>query len=251
MSGDPGQDRVEVVMRFDFRRGRSAHDNDLNFKRARGVEFGVGRAPAAVLGHQDFDPLALHESKFISERERTARKDQLAAGQGVDLRGPVDRPHDVAMLRGSREGGELQTTLRKEDSSGGGSESVDGLLDCRDLDPAGARFARPRRPAEDDERGTGRAAGGDRVGRDARSEWMGRVDNGIDVLAGEKRRQAFGAAKAADSSCDWRRSRFDRRPRKRQDCRNIGLIRDTPREGAGLRRPAENEQTKRLQWAAP
>jgi hypothetical protein len=80
---------------------------------------------------------------------------------------------------------------------------------------------------------------------------MGRVNNDVDALAGEKRRQAFGAAKAADASRDWRRSRFGRRPRKRQDCRNIGLIRDPPRERAGLRRAAENEQTKRLQWAAP
>jgi hypothetical protein len=80
---------------------------------------------------------------------------------------------------------------------------------------------------------------------------MGRVDNGVDVLAGEKRLEAFGPAKAADASRDWRRSRFGRRPRQRQYCRYIGLIRDPPSERAGLRRPAENEQTKRLQWAAP
>ena len=80
---------------------------------------------------------------------------------------------------------------------------------------------------------------------------MGGVDNGVDVLAGEKRRQSIGAAKAADAPRDWRRSRFGRRPRKRQDCRNIGLIRDLPRKSAGLRRAAENEQMKRLQWSAP
>ena len=73
---------------------------------------------------------------------------------------------------------------------------------------------------------------------------MGRVDNGVDVLAGEKRRQAFGAAKAADASRDWRRSGVGRRPRKRQDRRNIGLIGDPPRKRAGLRRAAENEQAK-------
>jgi hypothetical protein len=71
------------------------------------------------------------------------------------------------------------------------------------------------------------------------------------VLAGEKRRQAFGAAKAADASRDWRRSRLGRRARKRQDCRNIGIVSKPPRKRAGLRCAAENEQTKRLQWAAP
>jgi hypothetical protein len=80
---------------------------------------------------------------------------------------------------------------------------------------------------------------------------MGRVDNGVDVLAGEKRRQAFGAAKAADASRDRRWSRLGRRPRQRQDCGDIGLTGDPPRERARLRRAAENEQTKALQWAAP
>ena len=80
---------------------------------------------------------------------------------------------------------------------------------------------------------------------------MGGVDNCIDALARDKRRQAFGAAKAADALGNWRRSRFGRRPRKREDCRNIGLIGDLPRKRARLRRAAENEQTKRLQWAAP
>ncbi len=80
---------------------------------------------------------------------------------------------------------------------------------------------------------------------------MGRVDNGVDVLSGEKRREAFGTAKAADASRDWRWSRIGRRAGKRQDCRNFRLIGDPPRKRARLRRAAENEQAKALQWAAP
>jgi hypothetical protein len=80
---------------------------------------------------------------------------------------------------------------------------------------------------------------------------MGRVDNCVDVLSGEKRRQAFGPAEAADASRDWRWSGVGRRACKRQDRRSIGLIGDPPRKRARLRCAAENEQTKRLQWAAP
>ena len=173
------------------------------------------------------------------------------SGQGVDLRRPVDRPHDVAMLRRSREGGELQPALGEENCPRLSPESADGVVHGRDLDPAVVGFARPRGAGEDDERRAGRVAGSDRVGRHARSERMGRVDNSVDALAGEKRRQAFGAAKAADALRDWRWSGIGRRPRQRQDCRNIGLIGDPPRERARLRRAAENEQTKALQWAAP
>ena len=251
MIGDPGKDRVQVVMRFGFRRGWPAHDDDLDLKRAGRLDLGVGRAPAAVLCHQHLDTLVFHERELVSEREWPSRKDQLVIRQGVDIRGPVYRSHDVAMLRRSREGGELQATLSEENRLPLSPKSRDGVVHGCDLDPAVARLARPRRPAEDDERGTGRAAGGDRVGRDARSERMGRVDYGVDVLAGEKRRQAFGAAKAADALGNWRRSRFGRRPRQRQDRRNIRLIGDLSRKRARLRRAAENEQTKRLQWSAP
>jgi hypothetical protein len=80
---------------------------------------------------------------------------------------------------------------------------------------------------------------------------MSRVNDGVDALAGEKRRQAFGAAEAADASGDRRWSGIGGRSRQRQDCRNIRLIGDPSRERAGLRRAAEDEQAKALQGAAP
>ena len=155
------------------------------------------------------------------------------------------------MLRRSREGGELQPALSQKDRSWLLAESMDGLVDCRDLDPAVTGLACPGRAGEDDERRVGRSAGRDRVGGHARSERMGRVDNGVDALAAEKCRQALGAAEAADALGNWRLSGIGRRPCERQDRRNIGLVSKPPRERARLRRAAENEQTKALQWAAP
>ncbi len=73
MSGDPGQDRVEVVKRFGFRRGRPAHDDDFDFKRARRLDLRIGRAPAAVLGHQRLDALALRMSASSSASENGPR----------------------------------------------------------------------------------------------------------------------------------------------------------------------------------
>ena len=247
----PGQDLLELVQSFRFRRGRLAHDDNLDLQRPRRLDLGVGRAPATVLGHQRFDPFALHQCEFVGERERAARQDQPAFGQRVDLRRPVDRPHDVAMLRRSREGGELQPPLREEDCSWGRTESVDSVVHGSDFKPAVAGLARPRSAGEYDERSIGRVAGSDGVGRDARSERMGRVDDGVDALACEKRGQAFGAAEAADASRDRRWSGVGGRSRQRQNCRNIGLIGDPPRKRACFRRAAENEQTKRRQGAAP
>jgi hypothetical protein len=251
MSGEPGHDSVQIMERFCFGRGGLAQDDDFDLKRARRLDLGVGRAPAAILRHQRFDLLALHERKFIGERERTAREDQLAVGEGVDLPGRVDRPHDVAMMRGSRESGELQPALGEKNCSWDCAESVDGLLDCRDLDPAIAGLACPGETGEDHERRTARPAGCDGVGGHARGERMGRVDDGVDALAGEKRSQPLSAAEAADALGNWRLRRMGRRPRKGQDRRNIGLVSKPSRKRAGFRRAAENEQAKTLQGAAP
>ena len=248
---DPSQDRVEIMQRFGFRRGRPAHDDDFDSKRARRFDLGVGRVAAAVLGHQRLHPFVAHKRDLVGERERSALKDELIVGQGVDLRGPVDRPYDVAMLWRSREGGELQTALSQEDRSWLLAESMDGLVDCRDLDPAVTELACPGWAGEDDERRVGRSASRNGVGGHARSERMGRVNDGADALAPKKCDQALDAAEAADALGNWRLSGIGRRPRERQDRRNVGLISKPARKRARLRRAAEDEETKALQWAAP
>jgi hypothetical protein len=80
---------------------------------------------------------------------------------------------------------------------------------------------------------------------------MGRVDDGADPLAKEKCAQALDAAEAADALRNGRSRRVGRRPRERQDRRDIGRAGEAPREGARLRRAAENEQAKARQGAAP
>ena len=216
MSGDPGHDGVEIMERFGFGRGRPAQDDDFDSKRARRFDLGVGRAPAAVLGHQRFDSLIAHKRCFVGKRERTAREDEPAVGQGADLHGPVYRAHDVAMLRSSREGGELQLALRQKDCPWLLPKSVDGRIDCRDLDPAVAGLACPRRPAEDDKRRIGRSAGRKRVRGHARSERMGRVDDGADALSGEKRRQSRRCVAELGREQDWPwRPQATRSPRHR------------------------------------
>jgi hypothetical protein len=80
---------------------------------------------------------------------------------------------------------------------------------------------------------------------------MSGVDNDVDGLAGEKRRQALNAAKPTDALRNRRPSGFGGRSRERQDWRNIGLIGDSPRKRARLRCAAKNEQAKALQWLAP
>lgn len=251
MSRDPAHDGVEIMHRLGLRSGRPAHNEDFNSKRARRFDLGVGRAAAAVLRDQRLDSLVAHKRDFVSEREGPALKDELAAGQRADLRGPVDRSHDVAMLRRSREGSKLQPALGEEDCSWSGPESVDGLLDCRDFDPAIAGLRPPSWSGQDDERRISRSASRDRVRGHARGERMRRVDDGADALAEKKSGQACDAAEAADALGNRRLSRIGGHPRERQHGCNTGLVGKSPCKRARFRRPTENEQTKALQWAAP
>ena len=251
MSAEPRHDRVEIMQRFGLGRGRATQDHDFDSKRARRFDLGVGRAAAAVLGHHRLHPLVTHERGFVIKREGPALKDERAVGQGADLLGSIDRPHDIAMLRGSRESGDLQPALREKNCSWGCPESVDGLLDRRDLDPAIVGAACPGGTGEDDERGTGRPAGCDGVGGHTPSERMGRVDNGVDALAHKKRSQALNAAEAADALGNWRPRRMRRGPCQRQDWRNIRLASKLPRKRARLRGAAEDKQAKAIQRAAP
>ena len=87
MSGDPTHDGIEIMQSLGFSRGWLPHNDDFDSERARRFDLGIGRAAAAVLGDQRLDPLIVHMRDFVSERERSALKDQLAAGQRVDLRG--------------------------------------------------------------------------------------------------------------------------------------------------------------------
>jgi hypothetical protein len=80
---------------------------------------------------------------------------------------------------------------------------------------------------------------------------MGRVDDSADALGLKIRCQAFNAAEPADALSDWRRRGIGGRARQRQNGLDPGLGSDPPGQRARFRRPAENEQTKAVQKAAP
>ena len=100
MSRDPGQrPRRDHAASRPPARLAGARMTTSTSKHARRLDLGVGRAPAAVLGHQRLDALVPHQLEFVGEREGAAGENQPAVGKGVDLGRPVDRPHDIAMLR--------------------------------------------------------------------------------------------------------------------------------------------------------
>lgn len=80
---------------------------------------------------------------------------------------------------------------------------------------------------------------------------MGRIDDRIDALVLEERRETLGAAEAADPLGDRRGRRLRGRARERQERVDSRVAGETARERARFGRAAENEQSERLQGAAP
>jgi hypothetical protein len=80
---------------------------------------------------------------------------------------------------------------------------------------------------------------------------MGRIDDRVDALGDQIGSEALDAAKAADAQRNRRRRRVRSCAGERKDGRNVGFLREAPRERACLGRAAENEQAKALQATAP
>ena len=159
MSRDPGQRRVETA---DASRRPAAFGRRTMTtwtpSRARRLDLGVGRGAAAVLGDERLDPLVAHQLKFVGERERAAREDRACSRGRASISGrPVDRAHDIAVLRRAREGGELQPPLGQKHAFAASARAPSTAASMsRDFDPAVAVAARPGRAGEDDERHAGR-----------------------------------------------------------------------------------------------
>jgi hypothetical protein len=80
---------------------------------------------------------------------------------------------------------------------------------------------------------------------------MGRINDGVDMLARDIGSQARRVAEAADPLRDRRRRGIGGCARERQNGRDIRVIGDPARERVRFRRAAKNEQTKAGQRAAP
>ena len=251
MNRYPVHDEVEIVERLGFRRFRAPHHDDRYSERPSRLDLRVGRAAATVFGDERLDPLASHEVEFARKREGTTRQDQFVFGQSVDLRRGIDRPNDIAVLWGVGENRELKPPLGQQYDFAVCAERLDPRRYRRNLDPAIAGFQPPGRTGENDERDAGRAAGGGGVGRNARGERMGRVDDSCDLLPGEIGGQTLGAAEAAHSLWDRLRGGIGGGACERQDRRHPRFTGEAVREGARFARAAQDEQTKTRQRAAP
>jgi hypothetical protein len=246
MSLDPGYSFFEMRRLRDGRLGGSTHHDHGNAEVSGRLDFPISRGAAAVLGDNEFDSFAAYQRFFVDETKRTTRKDQAMRGQGVDLRGPFDRAHEIAMLRRAGEGAELLPALREEDIARLLAERARGVFHCLDFDPAIAVLRRPCRARERKQGNFRRVAGFGGMARHLRREGVRRVDHSLDMLGLAISVQARSTAKTADPHRQGRARRLLRAAGQRQDRVDIFPQRNSGGQRACFRRAAENEKAQTL-----
>lgn len=199
MSGvQPSQRGVDIR---DFGGGRGqggARDHDDgNAAFASGDQFRAGRIAAGILGDQDVDAMLGEERPFAVEGEGASFRHDQAVQRPQLLRWRLYATQDVAMLRRGQKGREIVLADGEKDAATFGANGVGRRLHDRYVDPTIAVVGGPGRPSEGEHRDAGFGRRLDRVGGHLRGEWMGCVDDEVDLSAFEVKLKAVDATEPA------------------------------------------------------
>ena len=212
----------------------------------RQADFG---APPRAWGAVAAPPLFLVTSTSMAWRRISASS--ATAANGPPRRDPfrawqihvggVDRAHEIAMLRGAGEGGELKPADCQEHPPRSRAQCGDGSGDVRHLAPVVTRSRPPLRPADDDERAARLRRRGPGVGRDRRRERVRCIHQHVDAFLLETGCKPVDAAEAADPRRQRLRSGRFGAPGERHRRLDIGATGEHPRKRRRLAGAAENQ----------
>ncbi len=205
--------------RFDRRQGgsgRAGDHHDLEPKQARGLDLGIGRRAAAVLGDDSVDTVLPHQFDFALEREGATVENIFDIGKGERRIDGIDAAHKVEMLRRDLGMVGALPAGRQEDAARSRPKGCNRLRNIGHDMPVVARFRQPFGADERKCRDT-RASGGHRsIGRNAFGEGMGGIDQQAVAAFGQESRQAVGPAETADTDRNRLSGRGLRAAGKRQ-----------------------------------
>lgn len=189
-----------------LRQGWTIDHQYRHAQRPRGIQLGTSSAAACVLGHNQFNSVALHQRPVIRFRKRPARDNYLAIRHGQSA-GFIHQPQQIAMLR---LGGEIlkvhapngqKDTLRR---AGQGSHCA---VDIRNMLPAIPFLRHPGRAVQRHQWHSGVAAGCNGITAHLRGKGMGGVDHMGDRMGAKVPRQPVYAAKTTHTNWQGLRTR--------------------------------------------
>src|ERR1700677_4774434 len=108
MSFNPVHDRIDRIEARTVADGGPIDHDDLDTKRAGGVDLRSGRAAATVFRDEDVNALIAHQVDFISDTKWPACENQSARRKQVDSVRWFYRSHNVMVLWRVGKPGEMQ-----------------------------------------------------------------------------------------------------------------------------------------------
>ena len=219
--------------------GRPPDHDHREAPQSRRLELRGGQLAAAVLGHEQVEPVAVDQLELAREVVGPAVEQHLAGRRERRL-GRVDAADQEPRLAQAGECREPLPAGRQEDPSPEPGDGCGRLGRVADPVPVVAGVLRPAGALEPEQGHARRRAGRRGRLRDALREGVRGVDDRGDVVLGEPRRQRAGAPEAAHAHLPGRQSRpLDAARERRDDARALGAER--PGQIAGLGRAPEHE----------
>lgn len=190
---------IDRMNRCDTRSGRSSQQNDRQLQRACSRHLAVGRLPAAVLRHQYFDAMALHERTLRSFGERSAIKQVLRMGNRQRRLDTIDTSNQIVVLRRLGKRCDFLPANREQYMTRFASQSSRGRWCVIDVEPTVTGCCRPRGAAERNHWCAAVSCSVERVSRHGCRIGMRGVDEGGDFVDSQIPHQAFGATESPAS----------------------------------------------------
>lgn len=188
--------------RFDRRQGgsgRAGDHNNLDTEQACGLDLGIGRRAAAVLGDDSVDIVLSHQVDFAFERERASVEDIVDIGKGKRRIDGIDAAHQIEMLWGDLGVISALTAGRQKDAARGGTKCRNRRRNIRNDMPAIARFGHPFRANEGERADTGAFSSNGGIGRNAFGEGMSGIDQQVIASSRQEGRKPLRTTEAADA----------------------------------------------------
>ena len=233
---------------FPFRNERPADHHNRQRKIARGFDLGRGGASAGIPRHDDVGTEIFKHGPITCTLERPARDNHLRMMQRQRIARPIDQPHQINMLRTGRESLQMLPADAEEYSSRLAPKSFRGSDDMIDFDPVVVRQARPGCPLQRQQRYSGYLASGDRVRTHLCGEWMGCIDDAIDILRTKIVREAGNSAETADAPGNRRRQRILGTAGVGQHRIDSRVIRKGTRKPVRIGGATEDQNAEPLRW---
>ncbi len=164
-----------------------------NAERMRRIEFFAHYA-TGILGDQKIDFVRGQKFALTRARKRPARGNHGAIGRKKSGIGRIDAPDQVVMPGSLAKGHKILTPDGQKHPARGYPERLRGGGDIGDGNPVRAGRFLPWRAPEREQGNAGDGRCRLRIGRNARGERMGRIDQGIESSLDKKSGQTLGAA---------------------------------------------------------